>query len=79
MPFCNDFGDPGVPDCLKDVDPRYTMDFTGVEPGAFIYWCSRCGPRAHQMGALLNAHVAANGVEEFAALVEDAERTRVLQ
>lgn len=43
-------------DCGKLADERYTMDFTDVEPGAFLHWCAECGPRAHAMkDALLEA------------------------
>lgn len=30
--------------CGNIADPQYTMDFTEVEPGAYIHWCSSCGP-----------------------------------
>lgn len=36
---CKDFDE-----CGNMADPRYTMDYTDVEPGAFIYWCAKCGP-----------------------------------
>lgn len=29
------------------ADPQYTMDFTDVEEGAYIYWCAACGPLEH--------------------------------
>ena len=50
--FCNDFGD--RPGCLGEIDERFTMDFTDIEKGCYIYWCRRCGPEAHQMHAALN-------------------------
>lgn len=30
--------------CGNLADPKFTMDFTDVEPGAYIHWCSSCGP-----------------------------------
>lgn len=50
---CRDHGD--APDCVGEADPRYTMDFTDVEPGAYIYWCSVCGPRANAIDAALQS------------------------
>lgn len=29
--------------CGNEHDDEFTMDFTDVKPGAFIYWCSECG------------------------------------
>jgi hypothetical protein len=29
------------------------MDFTDVKPGAFIHWCSVCGPRARAIDRAL--------------------------
>jgi len=40
-------------DCGKPSDESFTMDFTDVEPDAFIYWCSECGPEANAMNDLL--------------------------
>jgi hypothetical protein len=39
--------------CGKMADPRYTMDFTDVEPGAFIHWCETCGPFWTEIGEAL--------------------------
>lgn len=30
--------------CGNLADEKFTMDFTDVEPGAYIHWCSKCGP-----------------------------------
>lgn len=49
---CKDYGD--NPSCLKDTDERYTMDFSDVPDGGFIYWCAYCGPIAHNMQAAIN-------------------------
>ena len=51
--LCNDHGQ-GAPGCVGLADPRYTMDFTDVRPGAYIYWCRSCGPRAHAMTEALD-------------------------
>ncbi len=40
-------------DCGRQADPRYTMDFTDVEPGAFIHWCAACGPASHALNDAL--------------------------
>ncbi len=44
--ICRNYGDPDAPECLRDSDPQYTMDFTDVEPGVsgYIHWCSKCDP-----------------------------------
>jgi hypothetical protein len=42
--------------CLGEADESYTMNFSDVEPGAKLYWCSVCGPVAQ---ALENAIVGA--------------------
>ena len=39
--------------CGNEHDDRYTMDFTDVEPGAYIYWCSVCGPIWHEVDKTL--------------------------
>ena len=54
-PFCKDYGEKKNPPCLKYADPQYTMDFSDVEPGAQILWCSNCGPQAHAMHAKIMA------------------------
>ncbi|MDA4131847.1 MAG: hypothetical protein OK454_01800 [Thaumarchaeota archaeon] len=41
-------------DCGEPADPEYTMDFTDVEPGAYIYWCAVCGPEAKRMNDALD-------------------------
>ncbi len=48
---CNDYGD--RLGCLGEADPRYTMDFTDVKPGAFVFWCAHCGPEAHALNEAL--------------------------
>ncbi len=50
--YCRDHGD--NPECLGEVDPQYTMDYTDVEGGGYIYWCSNCGPLAHAMEKAIN-------------------------
>ena len=35
--------------CGNEADERFTMDFTDVEPGAYIYWCASCGPTWHNI------------------------------
>jgi hypothetical protein len=72
--YCNDYGD--APGCLGEIDPRYTMDFTDVEQGAFIYWCAHCGPRAAAMGQLLDRALQTHGVDTVGALINEAERDR---
>lgn len=47
MTYCQNYGD--SPDCLGKIDERWTMNFTDVQPGAFLKWCSVCGPKAHVM------------------------------
>lgn len=46
---CRDYGD--RPGCLGDPDERFTMRFDdiGEDP---IYWCSFCGPEAHELDKL---------------------------
>lgn len=68
-PMCRDHGDANVVDCLGVADDRYTMDFTDVEEGAYIYWCSMCGPRAHAWQALLD-----KALDERPGFAEDLKR-----
>ncbi len=74
MSFCRDYGD--NPACLKEPDPRYTMDYTDVEPApnGLILWCSHCGPLAHSMETAINEAFAtrADFKEEFKAAVDEA-------
>jgi hypothetical protein len=39
--------------CHNYADSRYTMDFTDVKPGAYIYWCKECGPKMHAINDVL--------------------------
>lgn len=75
--LCNDYGD--APGCLGESDPRYTMDYTDVEGGSFIYWCARCGPVAHGMEAtIMNAFETREGfAEDFRTAIEAAESKQV--
>jgi len=71
--LCRDYGD--RPGCLGAADERYTMDFTDVEPGAYLYWCAHCGPDAHALSAALCNALKTRGpefAEEFDAAVTDA-------
>lgn len=78
---CKDYGD--NPACLRWADDRYTMDYTDVEGGAFIYWCANCGPVAHMMEQAINEAVVTRPgfVAEFAAALEavppEDRRTKV--
>ncbi len=70
---CRDYGNPG---CLGVPDERYTMDFSDVEPGAKIYWCTHCGPEAHAMADILENTIATRGKEftdKLDGLIQDAE------
>lgn len=79
LPPCKNFGDDdgkGGVVCMNRSDPRYTMDFTDVEPGAFIHWCSACGPEAHAMNAALQSAFEDRGdefTEQLEAAIEAAE------
>jgi hypothetical protein len=69
---CKNFSDPSAPPgCLGDIDEKYTMDFTDVEPDGYIYWCSFCGPKAHELNNLLNEALATRG-PEFAKKLDAA-------
>ena len=41
-------------ECDADADPCMDMDFTDVEPGAVLHWCTACGRGAHAMNAALS-------------------------
>lgn len=71
---CRHYGD--APGCLRRADPYYTMDFGDVEPGAKIFWCSACGPRAEKLNEAIEAAFATrpNFQVEFQAAIEDAEQ-----
>lgn len=45
---CQDFAE-----CGNEADPNYTMDYTDVGPGKYIYWCSKCGPIWHTVETAL--------------------------
>lgn len=65
-------------DCGKLADERYTMDFTDVKPGAFLYWCAECGPPAHAMNDALVEALETRGPEfarELEARIKEAEET----
>lgn len=66
--LCRDHDEPTKIGCLKVADPKYTMDFTDVEPGAYIYWCSACGPDSHKINETIKkvAEEDPGFVEKFA-------------
>lgn len=45
-PKCKDCRDFGLD---VDADERYTLDFTDVEPGAYIHFCEQHGIEAKKM------------------------------
>ena len=51
------------------------MDFTDVEDGAYIYWCSACGPWANKINdALIKACDEQPGFKEkFARAMKEVE------
>jgi hypothetical protein len=61
---CRDYGD--NPDCLGEVDPVYTIDFSDIGEGQ-ILWCSHCGPIAHGMQAAIEeaCRTRPGFIEEF--------------
>ena len=64
-------------DCGEPADPEYTMDFTDVEPGAYIYWCVACGPEAKMMNEALTEALSTRGpgfVKELETAIEKAEQ-----
>jgi hypothetical protein len=75
MILCKNYDDE-APGCLGMADDRYTMDFSDVEPGAKIYWCSACGPVAHAMDAAIQEafETRPGFAEEFEEAIETVER-----
>ena len=73
--YCNDYGD--APDCLKDIDPKYTMDFTNINKG-YIYWCTKCGTKAQIISGLLTEamNTQKGFTEKFRELVDKAHETQ---
>lgn len=64
-------------DCGAPADPEYTMDFTDVEPGAYIYWCAACGTRAKAMNDALDGAFKTRGpsfAQELEAAIKKVER-----
>jgi len=62
-------------DCGALADPEYTMDFTDAE-GAYIYWCSTCGPEAKAMNDALDEAFKTRGpgfAKELEAALDKAE------
>lgn len=75
--MCKNFDDPDYPgDCLGIADDRYTMDFSDVEPGAKIYWCSRCGPGAQAIETAITEACEDDPsfAKRFEAAIEKAKR-----
>lgn len=50
-------------ECGAPPDPQYDMDYTDVQPGAIIRWCSTCGPKALKMQQLLTEALQTRGLE----------------
>ena len=70
--FCRNYGDVNVPDCLKVIDERHTMNFDdiGQDP---IHFCSNCGPREQAMADLLTNACRRGGElarKKIAAMIE---------
>ena len=62
--LCKNAGDPTAPaGCLGTPDEQFTMDFTDVEPGAYIRWCAVCGPLAHRINRALQKALDTRGPE----------------
>ncbi len=55
-------------DCILEADPRYTLDFTDVEPDTYIYFCAVHGPTAHKLQAALEKAFAER--PDFAEILE---------
>lgn len=71
--YCNDYG--SNPLCRKEVDSRYTMDFSDVMPGERILWCSYCGPKAAAIDRELKERCNdPMFVDKLRSLVESAEK-----
>lgn len=62
-------------DCDNEADPQYTMDFTDVKPGAYIYWCKACGPLMHEINQTLQDKMSNEEgfTERFAAAMDEVE------
>lgn len=73
LPPCKDFEV-----CGNVSDPRFTMDFTDVEPGAFIHWCAACGPTWHAVSDVLHEKIAEEPgfAKKLKEEIEKAERTQ---
>ena len=74
--WCRDHGD--REGCLGEADERYTMDFTDVEPGAYIYWCAFCGPDANAINdSLQEAFATRPGfAAELQSAIDEAKASR---
>ncbi len=77
--LCNDYGD--APGCLGEADPRYTMDYTDVPDGGFIYWCAKCGPLAHRMEVAITSafETRADFADDLRAAIDEAQAKQVRQ
>lgn len=72
--MCNHAEDPDAVECLKVADPAYAMDFTDVEPGLYLNWCSHCGPYAHKVRASLGGYLRENP-EQVSVWEAELDRT----
>jgi hypothetical protein len=68
---CNDLGDNIA--CLGTIDERYTMLFDDIGQPP-IYWCSHCGPEAHEQYKLLMDVCERGGPEVVKAIMEEVDR-----
>lgn len=63
-------------DCGAAADPQFTLDFTDVEAGEFLYWCSRCGPGVHALNDALQEAFATRGLgfaQQLETAIDEAE------
>lgn len=58
--------------CGNLSDPAFTMDFTDVEPGAYIYWCRDCGPVWSRVSDILDDKLKADRAGTFADALSTA-------
>lgn len=65
---CQNYGQ--RPECLRDPDPQYTMNFDDIGESP-IYWCSFCGPESEVLSNALTRAIEEGG-PEFAVKLERA-------
>ena len=68
---CKDFRE--APDCLGDIDEKYTMNFEDIGEGS-IYWCTVCGKRAKELDKFFMEAMSLHGAAFMKNILDEVEK-----